>query len=68
MIEPQPLPENARKELQDKPFIATCPQGHSFPTGSSMWDIQVLKEQINFGDNYLDLTCPECQTNFRLAV
>lgn len=68
MTEPQPLPENAREELQNKPFIATCPQGHSFSTGSSMWDIRVLSEQTNFGGNFLNLTCPQCHIDFTLSV
>lgn len=68
MIEPQPLPENAREVLQKQSFVVTCPQGHKFTTGNSMWDIQVLREQNTFGGNFLNLTCPKCQTNFDVTI
>lgn len=68
MIEPQPLPENAREVLQKQSFVVICPQGHNFTTESNMWDIQVLREQNTFGGNFLNLTCPECQTNFDVTI
>lgn len=68
MVEPKPLPDDAREMLSQVYVSFQCPRGHEVETSYTDWDLRLLREQSRFGENYLDLTCTTCQTPFRVTL
>lgn len=68
MTEPKPLPPDARAIQSQELVTFTCPNGHRVNTTFSQWDLQVLRENGDIGQNFLDFTCPICETPIRVEL